>query len=104
VSECLTGLCFDTTSANTGVNGPAMVIQEAFDKRLLFLVCRHHLFEIIAAAVFDLFCVSYGPQNAILATFKSEWPLIDQSNFVPHSTDTKACSLTVVVHFLWAHE
>ena len=72
------------------------------------------MFEIIAAAVFDLFFVSSGPQNAIFAKFKSQWPLIDQSNFVPRSTDTKGCFLTdsekmwleqnhhVVVQFLWA--
>jgi len=95
VPEWLAGLCFDTTSANTGVqNGAITVIQKTFDKRLLFLACRHHMFEIIAAAVFDLFFVSSGPQIPIFGTFKDRWSFIDQSNFAPINKDTKRCSLT----------
>ena len=38
VSDWLAGLCFDTTSSNTGVHtGAITVIQRAFDRRLLFL-------------------------------------------------------------------
>ena len=55
VPDWLAGLCFDTTSSTTGVHtGAIKVIQQAFDKRrLLFLACRHHIFELISAAVFD---------------------------------------------------
>jgi len=56
VPEYLAGLCFDITRANTGVHtGAITVIQKAFDKQLLFLACRHHILEIEASAVFDLF-------------------------------------------------
>lgn len=63
VPDWLAGLCFDTTSANTGVhNGAITTIQKAFDKRLLFLACRHHMHEIIAAAIFDIFfCLFWTP-------------------------------------------
>jgi len=95
VSDWLAALCFDTTSANTGVHSGAItVIQQAFDKRLLFLACRHHLFEIIAAAVFDLFFVSSGPKIAIFARFSDQWPFIDQRNFALLNKDTKGCCLT----------
>ena len=54
--EYLAGFCFDITRANTGVHtGAITVIQKAFDKQLLFLACRHHILEIEASAVFDLF-------------------------------------------------
>ena len=44
VPDWLAGLCFDTTSLNTGINMDAItVIQKAFDKCLLFLAC-HHIF------------------------------------------------------------
>jgi hypothetical protein len=62
VPESLAELCFDTTSSNTGVHSGAItVIQQAFNKRLIFLACRHHILEIIAAAVFDLFFPSPDP-------------------------------------------
>jgi hypothetical protein len=51
-------------------SGAITLIQTAFDKRLLFLACRHHMFETIAAAVFDLFFVSSGPQIPIFGRFK----------------------------------
>ena len=71
VPEWLCGLCFDTTSSNTGIHtGAITVIQRAFDKRLLFLACRHHILEILSTAVFDLFCKSSGPQIALFGRFK----------------------------------
>lgn len=95
VPQWIAGLCFDTTSANTGVhNGAITVIQRAFDKRILFLACRHHMFEIIATAVFDLFFVSSGPQIAIFARLKDSWPFIDQSSFAPITKSTKGFALT----------
>jgi hypothetical protein len=66
----------------------------AFDKRLLFLACRHHVFEIIATAVFDFFFVSSEPQISIFARFKDNWAVINQSNFAPITKDTKGFSLT----------
>jgi hypothetical protein len=89
VPECLAGLCFDTTSSNTGVHSGAItVIQQAFNKRLLFLACRHHILEIVAAAVFEMFFPSSGPQIGIFSRFKENWKCIDQSCFAPLDKDT----------------
>jgi hypothetical protein len=82
VNEWLAGLCFDTTSANTGIHtGAITVIQRAFDKRLLFLACRHHILEIIASAVFDNFFTATGPQIPLFSRFKNQWSSIDQSAY-----------------------
>lgn len=95
VPEWLAGLCFDTTSSNTGIHtGAITVIQRAFEKRLLFLACRHHIHEIIAAAIFDLFFVSYGPQIAIFGRFKNQWPSVDQLNYASMDKDTDGCVMT----------
>ena len=62
VEEQLDGLCFDTTASNTGIHtGAIAVVQQAFNRRLLFLACRHHLLEICTAAVFDAYFLSKGP-------------------------------------------
>ena len=73
VPEYLAGLCFDITRANTGVHtGAITVIQKAFDKQLLLLACRHHILEIEASAVFDLFFASSGPNIPIFGRFKEQ--------------------------------
>jgi len=73
VPEYLAGFCFDITRANTGVHtGAITVIQKAFDKQLLFLACRHHILEIEASAVFDLFFASSGPNIPIFGRFKEQ--------------------------------
>jgi hypothetical protein len=56
LKDAVAGLCFDTTIANTGIHrGAITVVQQAFEKRLLFIACRHHIFEIMASAMFDCF-------------------------------------------------
>jgi len=96
VPEWLAGLCFDTTSANTGVhNGAITIFQHAlFDKRLLFLVCRHHVHEILAGGVFDLFSSSSGTQIPLFGHFRDQWSSMDQSKYDPIDRNTKDYKLT----------
>lgn len=92
VPQWLAGLCFDTTSANSGIHtGAITVVQKSFHKRLLFLACRHHMLEIIAAAVFDIFFVSSGPQISLFSRFKEHWPYIDQAKYATIDKDTDGC-------------
>jgi len=89
VPDWLAGLCFDTTSVNTGVHSAAItVIQQAFEKHLLFLACRHHILEIVSAAVLDLFFRSSGPQIELFSRFKHMWPFIDLTKCATLSEDT----------------
>jgi len=88
VEDHLAALCFDTTASNTGIHtGAITVIQKAFDRRLLFLACRHHIFEIYAAAVFDAFFASKGPEIDLFRRFKSEWSFMDKTKFDPLTVD-----------------
>ena len=49
--EHIVALVFDTTSSNTGVRQGATVrLQEALDRPVLFLGCRHHISELIVKA------------------------------------------------------
>ena len=84
VQNWLAGLCFDTTSSNTGIYTSAItVIQKAYDKNLLFLACRHQILEIALIAVFDQFFQFSSPQIGIFSQFKEHWKLIDTTQ---HST------------------
>ena len=95
VPEWVSGLCFDTTNVNSGVHtGAITVIQKSVNKHLLFLACRHHMFEIVATAVFDMFFATSGPQIALFSRFKDNWSNIDQSNFASFEKDTVDCVLS----------
>ena len=88
----MAGLCFDITSSNTGIHqGAITVIQQAFDKRLLFLACRHHVLEVVASAVFDHFFSSTGPNIALFARFKEYWNNLNLENFAPLKMPDQAC-------------
>ena len=94
VQEWQVGVCSDTTSANSGIhNGAITVIQNAFDKRLLFLACRHHILEIVASAVSDLFFTSSGPNIPIFGRFKEQWPFLNQADYAPIDKDTEGYAL-----------
>jgi hypothetical protein len=55
LSENIVGLSFDTTASNTGVtNGACVLLEEKIGKPLLRLACRHHVMELMAAAVFSV--------------------------------------------------
>ena len=60
---------------------PLQSFSRHYDKRLLFQLCRHHILEIISAAVFDLFFKSSVPQIAIFSRFKEQWKFIDTIKF-----------------------
>ena len=75
-------------ASNTGVHtGAITIVQSFFSRRLLFLACRHHMLELYAAAVFNAFFSSSGPEIELFSRFKSHWNFIDQSRFEPLGAD-----------------
>jgi len=80
------GLCFDTTSSNTGLNlGACSLIEKSLapDKELVFIACRHHVLEVMLSSVFkEVFGPSEGPDVNLLKRFKKKWLEIDQENFI----------------------
>lgn len=83
------GLCFDTTSSNTGINsGACTLIEKRMGRNLLYFACRHHIHEIILADVFTLcFGPSSGPDVLLFKRFKDYWNFIDQEKFETYKTD-----------------
>lgn len=80
---------FDTTSSNTGrFKGAATLLEKAIGRNILFLGCRHHIFEIVLAAVFKEANVetTTGPEIQIFKRFQKFWPEIKQDNFLPGLT------------------
>ncbi|XP_050549011.1 uncharacterized protein LOC126910464 [Daktulosphaira vitifoliae] len=79
------GLCFDTTSSNTGLNlGACSLIEKAIasDKELVWIACRHHIFEVLLSTVFkEVFGPSGGPHVNLFKRFQKQWLGIDKQNF-----------------------
>jgi hypothetical protein len=79
------GMCFDTTSTNTGViKGTCKLMQDQLDRNLLHFACRHHMHELIIGAVFNaLFGSSVSPNISLFERFKGWWSNIDQKVYRP---------------------
>ena len=76
---------FDTTASNTGrFNGTCTLLEQKLERNILYFGCRHHIFEIILAAVFSKadFTIS-GPDIPLFKRFQSSWSKINNKNFVP---------------------
>ena len=95
----LVGLCFETTARNTGVHtGAITVIQDLFTRRLLLLACR---LELYAAAVFDNFFVSSGPEIELFKRLKSQWAFIDKSKFEQLNSDQEGAGALNTAEMAW---
>lgn len=47
VSKDVIGIVFDTTASNTGIRaGCAKLIESALQRAILWLACRHHVYEL----------------------------------------------------------
>ena len=76
VKNSIVGFCFDTTACNTGVRaGSTTIIQKELNRRLLWLSCRHHMYELhIKHAFTKLFGERTGPDDLLFKWFQSIWP------------------------------
>lgn len=85
LGQKVVGMCFDTTSVNTGLkNGACVLLEHQVEDELLWLACRHHVLEIILSKVFT-FCFgpSSSPDIPIFKRFKAAWQYIRQDNYQP---------------------
>ena len=76
------GLAFDTTSKNSGViKGAAKLLQVNFIKtELLYLACRHHIFEILLGAVWGLLMgETKSSEDSFCNKVSGEFPKVDTS-------------------------
>lgn len=90
--EKVKAFVFDTTASNTGrLNGACVLLEQKLGRDILFLPCRHHIYEIILQVVFTKakFSASSGPDIPLFKRFKKEWinKNIDQEKFSTWRTD-----------------
>lgn len=89
--EKIQAVCFDTTAANTGSeNGAAVLLERKIGRDLLYLPCRHHIFEIVLREVFLRMVfnsTTVGPNIPLFERLKKEWNNLDQTFFNIGTTD-----------------
>ena len=85
------GMCFDTTAANTcRINGTFTILEKAIGRKLLWVACQHHMFEILLS---DAFTVCFGPSTGSEILFfkrlRAKW-----SDLNHHVPEPKAVALS----------
>lgn len=76
-------LCCDTTASNTGrIKGACVLLERKLEKDLLYLPCRHHIYELILKSAFEA-CIatSPGPEAGLFKRFQQAWANIDVSKY-----------------------
>ncbi|XP_076060300.1 uncharacterized protein LOC143036625 [Oratosquilla oratoria] len=83
LSHQIKAIVFDTTASNTGLlQGACIKIQEQLQKELVWLACRHHVYEVILADVFrSAYGPSSGPSIPLFSRFQDLWGNLDKRNF-----------------------
>ncbi|KAK3926030.1 Chaperone protein DnaK [Frankliniella fusca] len=76
-------LSFDTTSANSGCRGgAALLISLHFGREMLWLPCRHHVFERVLEVVFHtVMGPSTGPEPTLFKELQRAWASLDKTRF-----------------------
>lgn len=83
LSNKVKAMCFDTTASNTGrMKGACVILEKMVERDLLYLACRHHIYEVILKAVFDCKMGSTtAPHPDIFKKFQSAWSEVDLQKF-----------------------
>lgn len=96
VLENVKGMCFDTTSSNTGSRqGACTILEKMLNRSLLYFACRHHVYELIISKVFSVVFkeVFSGPDILLFKRFKNYWPKIKTDSYRSAMEEKKIAEL-----------
>lgn len=66
------------------IGGTCVLLEQWLERSLLYLPCRHHIYEIILRSVFNhKFGSTSGPNVPLFQRFQSAWPKLNLNNFKP---------------------
>ena len=88
LKDKIKGLVFDTTSTNTGKeNGVCARISNYLQQPILYLACRHHVYECHIKNVSKIYRKTCGPEHPLFKRLYDEWPniTIDQSRLTRYT-------------------
>ncbi|XP_074110989.1 uncharacterized protein LOC141535098 [Cotesia typhae] len=84
-------ICCDTTPSNLGLrNGAAALLEKLLERDLLYLPCRHHIFEIVLRYVFEaVFPNTVGPNVPLFIRFQKQWGDLNKLSYKTGLDDPK---------------
>lgn len=102
IADKIEALCCDTTASNTGrVNGACTNLEKLFNRDLLYLPCRHHIFELVLRSCFDkLMGATSGPNMALFQRFRETWTKLDKDDYMTGSNEVPDDVRLTVLGFL----
>ncbi|XP_062538671.1 uncharacterized protein LOC134206943 [Armigeres subalbatus] len=102
VQDNVVGMCFDTTSSNTGhKSGACTLVERKLGRPLMNLACRHHVLELVLKAAFeDQFGTSTSPQIPMFEKFRREWHALDHKNITMEQISAQMSNLTQMMQQL----
>ncbi|KAK3928606.1 Aconitate hydratase, mitochondrial [Frankliniella fusca] len=88
IKNNIRSVSFDTTSVNTGwKNGAAVGVERALGRDLIWLPCRHHVYERVLEDVYhEVMGPSLGPEVGIFRTLQKKWESIDKTQYITYAT------------------
>lgn len=91
ITNQVRAMSFDTTASNTGAKKGACALLEAkAGRNLLWLACRHHVFEIMLSKIFTLcFGPSSSPETPLFKRFRDVWDTIPKEHYDCLNTSTR---------------
>ena len=95
----------DTTASNTGRNQEACVlIEQVLPKDLLYLACRHHIFELLAQTAFSTTKGSTAaPEVLLFKRFQAQSKFLDTTLFATIVTNEDFADVVIDQSlFTWA--
>lgn len=87
ISDKIVGLCFDTTSVNSGWrSGIGKRLEDKLQRQLLHFACHHHIYEIVVANLYkSTMGKSTGPDIDLFKRFKDKWDNLDKTRYRTYS-------------------
>jgi hypothetical protein len=85
ITENVQAFCCDTTASKTGRRlGACVLLENYLERNILYLPCRHHIYELILKCVFDTkLCTKSGPDVPIFKRFQQYWGNLNTEKFEP---------------------
>lgn len=83
LTKSVKAICCDTTASNMGIrNGSAVLLESLLMTDILFIPCRHHIFELVLRCVFENnLPETTGPNVPLFKEFQQNWKNIDQRRY-----------------------
>ena len=76
-------MCFNITALNIGkLKGACTILEHMLGRELLYLVCRHHILEVMLRGVFECkFGSTTEPQPIIFKRFQNAWAKLKKKQY-----------------------